>query len=337
MEISKISIQKINLLILATIILGVAALCWINYSDIDLELQRRLFDFETKAWLVDRNEPIAKFIFYKFPKICLGIFIVATLVATVLGFRKGAKTHEILDANASRMTSVEDEDFDANAPRMTSVVGENFDAIASRMTSVEDEDFDANASRMTSVVGENFDAIASRMTDKKANSPHTRHPCAQREDLMSLIQKLKKYRHNILLTLLGLSLIPLIAGNIKKFTNIYCPSQLEIYNGNYPYVKILESYPADFVQTKKGKCFPAGHAITGFSLLILFFSLHKKSHKIFGLILGTLLGWILGTYQMFKGAHFFGDTLIAMFVCFLLAALITRVYEGLLAKNITKK
>jgi membrane-associated PAP2 superfamily phosphatase len=134
-------------------------------------------------------------------------------------------------------------------------------------------------------------------------------------------------RHHFLLTLLGYILIPLIAGNIKKFTNIYCPYQLEIYDGNYPYVKILEKYPADFVQLRRGKCFPAGHAITGFSLFILFFSLKKKSHKIFAGLTALTLGWILGFYQITKGAHFLSDTVITMLVCFLLAAIIDGIYK----------
>lgn len=133
-------------------------------------------------------------------------------------------------------------------------------------------------------------------------------------------------RHKFLLIFLGMIFIPLIAGNIKKFTNIYCPSQLEIYGGNYPYVKILDSYDADFHQAKKGKCFPAGHAITGFALMILFFALEKKRNRILSLIFANLIGWITGIYQMLKGAHFLGDTLIAMLLCFLLAAIITKIY-----------
>jgi hypothetical protein len=143
-----------------------------------------------------------------------------------------------------------------------------------------------------------------------------------------------KNRHRFFLIFLGLCLIPLIAGNIKKFTNVYCPNQLEYYGGGKPYVKIFDHYPSGFYQEKKGKCFPAGHAVTGFSLLILFFALAKKTHRIYGLCAGLALGFIMGIYQMAKGVHFFGDTLISMLVCFLLAALIARIYEcKFLVKN----
>jgi len=141
-----------------------------------------------------------------------------------------------------------------------------------------------------------------------------------------------KERRKFMLILLGLIIIPAIAGNIKKFTNIYCPKQLEIYNGTNPYVKILHSYPQDFVQAKTGKCFPAGHCVAGFSFFILFFALEKKRNRILGLIGAFLSGWILGFYQMIKGAHFLGDTVVAMLLCFLLAAIISRIYYSRLQK-----
>ncbi len=125
----------------------------------------------------------------------------------------------------------------------------------------------------------------------------------------------------------GLLLISLISGNIKKFTNIYCPNQLEIYNGSYPYVKILHQYPENFIQEKSGKCFPAGHCITGFAFFILFFVLDKKRNRIFGLVGALSAGWILGLYQMLKGAHFFSDTFVSMLICFLLANLIGLFYQ----------
>lgn len=202
-----------------------------NYTNIDIIIQNHFFNFETKKWLIDRNEPIKKFIFYNFPKILFGLLILVILIFAVLGFRKKSPF------------------FFTN-------------------------------------------------------------------------------RHKFLLIFLGLSLIPLIAGNVKKFTNIYCPSELAIYDGNYPYVKVLEHYDENFQQIKKGKCFPAGHAVTGFALLILFFAFEKKNHKILALFLAIISGWILGLYQMMKGAHFFSDTLTAMLLCFLLAALIYRTWRN---------
>jgi len=222
-------IRQIDFLIIVSFVLMALALCAIQYSDFDIKIQNHFFDSLNKTWLVDRNEPIKKFIFYKFPKILFGFVVTFCLVAAVLGFKK-----------------------------KSAFLFEN--------------------------------------------------------------------RHKFLLIFLGLALIPLIAGNVKKFTNVYCPTQLEIYGGQFPYVKIFDKYPSGFKQIKRAQCFPAGHSVTGFAFFILFFALEKKSHRLFGLALALALGWIMALYQMFKGVHFFGDSLVSMLLCFLLAAVIGRIY-----------
>lgn len=220
MESSKISLKKIDAIILLNLLLIVLALVAINYSEMDLLLQKWLFDFEKKSWLIDKDEPNGKFIFYQLPKILFGALLAFCLAAI----------------------------------------------------------------------------------------------------------KIAKNKNRVLLVFLGLALIPLIAGNLKKYTNIYCPNNLEIYDGDKPYIKIFEPYPVNFVQTKKAQCFPAGHAVTGFALLILFFALPTKRQRILAFFGASSLGWILGFYQMAKGAHFFGDTLVAYLICFFFAGLITRIF-----------
>ncbi len=222
--------KKIDILIIADLVLICLSLWFLQTTNIDLEIQKYFFNFENKNWLIDRSEPIKKFVFYIFPKIVFGLIVTGFLLAAIIGFK-----------NKSR-------------------------------------------------------------------------------------EKFYKNRHRFLLIFLGLALIPLVGGNIKKFTNIYCPNQLEIYDGNRPYVKIFSNYPKNFIQEKNGQCFPAGHCVTGFALMILFFALSKKSQRILGLTSGIILGWITGLYQMAKGAHFFGDTLVSMLVCFLIAALLARIY-----------
>ena len=152
-----------------------------------------------------------------------------------------------------------------------------------------------------------------------------------------------KNRHKFMLIFLGLALIPLIVGNIKKFTNIYCPNQLALYSGEYPHFRIFEEKTADFKQLQcqksphgeilhgecdKGQCFPAGHPVTAFALVILFFALKSTFWRYFWLVSSISLGWVLGAYQMLKGAHFFSHVLVSMILCFLVAAIIEMLYNG---------
>lgn len=130
-------------------------------------------------------------------------------------------------------------------------------------------------------------------------------------------------RYSIIYIFTSLILVLLIAGNIKKFTNIKCPNQLNIYNGNYEYIKFFEKRLDD---GKKGKCFPAGHAVTGYSLFVLFFVFANKTKRLIIFYLTFIAGSILGTYQMLKGAHFLSHTIISAIVCFLIAALIAKLF-----------
>jgi len=223
--------NKIDLLIIVAASLLIMALAVFNYSNFDVQIQNYLFDFQSKSWFFDSSEPVKKFIFYIFPKILLGVAIVAIAICAALGFQNKS-------------------------------------------------------------------------------------------------QFLFENRHKFLLIFLGFTLIPATVGNIKKFTNVYCPTQLEIYGGHYPHIKIFEKYPAEFHQEKKAQCFPAGHPVTGFALFILFFAFKKKSYKILGLFSAFVLGWVLGFYQMAKGAHFFGHNFVSMLACFLMAALIARAYKA---------
>lgn len=99
---------------------------------------------------------------------------------------------------------------------------------------------------------------------------------------------LKKLRYGCILFLLAMAFIPLVIAGAKKATNVYCPYQVTLYDGENPYVKVLSRYPPDYDFTvhKRGHCFPAGHASGGFALMILFFCFKKKKYKIAGLCLG---------------------------------------------------
>lgn len=226
----KIFQNKIDLIIILNAVFLILILWLANATNIDITVENNFFDFDKKLWLIDRDEPIKKFIFYNFPKYIFGAAIFLSIIFAVLGFKK--KTQFFFNN-----------------------------------------------------------------------------------------------RHKFLLAFLGLTLIPLIAGNIKKFTNIYCPSQLEIYDGDHAYVKIFQPNKVLENNVKKGKCFPAGHAVTGFAWIILFFVFEKKSRKYLSLAGSMALGWVLGFYQMMKGAHFVSDTFCAMLICFILAAVITRIYK----------
>lgn len=120
---------------------------------------------------------------------------------------------------------------------------------------------------------------------------------------------------------------------LKQLTNMYCPDALSQFGGYKKYVKLFENYTPSLFE-KRGKCFPAGHASAGFSFICLSLILVKKSHKLIAFLTFFILGWIMGSYQVMKGAHYLSDTIITMLIS-LLSALIC--YKLILLNTESKK
>ena len=58
------TIKNINFQIIVTFIILIFVIALFQFSEVDILVQSHFFNFETKKWLVDENEPIMKFFFY---------------------------------------------------------------------------------------------------------------------------------------------------------------------------------------------------------------------------------------------------------------------------------
>lgn len=111
-----------------------------------------------------------------------------------------------------------------------------------------------------------------------------------------------------------MALIPLMTVGLKFLTRIDCPYHLKSYGGEMPTCHVFRSC-SQLWSERIGSCFPAGHASGGFAL-ISFRMLRRK--KLLITLLGLSIGFIMSTYQMIRGAHFFGHTLTTMMLSFLI-------------------
>jgi len=120
------------------------------------------------------------------------------------------------------------------------------------------------------------------------------------------------YRQRLLMVALSLILVPTIVAGSKNITNVHCPWATDRYGGDQPYVKVLEHYPPGDYPRRVGKCFPAGHPTGGFALMSLFFVFSTAKSQRRALALGLTTGWIMGGFQMLKGAHFLSHVIFSM-------------------------
>lgn len=123
----------------------------------------------------------------------------------------------------------------------------------------------------------------------------------------------------------SLALIPALAGLGKATTNVHCPSEIRRYGGDVPYVKTFSPYPEDECPGRRGRCFPAGHASGGFALLSLAGLARSRGGRRIGILVGLAAGWIMGGYQMVKGAHYLSHTWITMVGAWIVFLLLRRV------------
>ncbi len=130
-------------------------------------------------------------------------------------------------------------------------------------------------------------------------------------------ERLAWRRVDIWIVLACLATGPLLIGTGKATTNIFCPYQLERYDGSFPYRRLLEPWPEGKKPAQCGRCFPAGHASGGFALLSLAGLAATRRGRRIGLAMGLLAGCAMGGYQMLRGAHFLSHTVVTALVCWL--------------------
>jgi membrane-associated PAP2 superfamily phosphatase len=122
--------------------------------------------------------------------------------------------------------------------------------------------------------------------------------------LLSLLPtRLRQYRRSLGYLVLAMALCTSLVTPLKALTNVQCPWSLQQYGGDQVHTPLLgERPPTD----KAGRCWPGGHASSGFSLLALFFMLRDRRPRAAraALIVALTLGAVFSIGRTMQGAHF---------------------------------
>ena len=115
--------------------------------------------------------------------------------------------------------------------------------------------------------------------------------------------KLREWRRPLGYVVLAMGLATAIITPLKALTGVQCPWSLTEFGGSETHTPLL-SARADTL--KPGRCWPGGHASTGFSLLALFFALRDRHPRGARIALGVALalGVVFSLGRMAQGAHF---------------------------------
>jgi len=140
--------------------------------------------------------------------------------------------------------------------------------------------------------------------------------------LLSLLPaRLRRWRPELGYLVLSLALATSLVTPLKQLTNVPCPWSLVQYGGTEIHTPLLSARPDS---NKAGRCWPGGHASSGFSLLALFFALRDRFPRAArGALIGALaLGSVLSLGRTMQGAHFLSHNVWTLLFDWCIAALL---------------
>ncbi|MFJ4142220.1 phosphatase PAP2 family protein [Pseudomonas sp. NPDC089734] len=131
------------------------------------------------------------------------------------------------------------------------------------------------------------------------------------------VTRLMPWRRELGCLVLSMALSTGFVTPVKVVTSVQCPWSLNEFGGQETYSELLAARPAT---DKPGRCWPGGHAATGFTLFALFFMFRDRKPRLAkaGLVLAFSLGTIFSIGRMLQGAHFFSHNVWTAVFCWLI-------------------
>jgi membrane-associated PAP2 superfamily phosphatase len=131
------------------------------------------------------------------------------------------------------------------------------------------------------------------------------------------VSLLKPWKRELGCMVLSMALSTSFVTPVKVGTSVQCPWSLKEFGGQETYSELLSPRPPT---DKPGRCWPGGHAATGFTLFALFFVFRDRKPRLAkaGLIFAASLGTVFSIGRMLQGAHFFSHNIWTAVFCWLL-------------------
>jgi membrane-associated PAP2 superfamily phosphatase len=131
------------------------------------------------------------------------------------------------------------------------------------------------------------------------------------------IDRLKPIKRELGCLVLSLALATSFVTPVKALTAVQCPWSLEQFGGHETYSELLSPRPPT---DKPGRCWPGGHAATGFTLFALFFALRDRRPRLArtAFVFAFALGSVFSIGRMMQGAHFFSHNVWTAIFCWLI-------------------
>lgn len=147
-----------------------------------------------------------------------------------------------------------------------------------------------------------------------------------------LLRGAARHRRDLLFVVAAFALSTTLIHYLKSHTGVYCPVETTRYGGSQPPLEWFEHFVL-LDKAGPGRCWPGGHASSGFTLLALYFVAlrHRWRHARKLLVAILLLGTLYGTARVLQGWHYMSHTVWAGIVVWLACWLTALLFYGRLA------
>jgi membrane-associated PAP2 superfamily phosphatase len=137
-------------------------------------------------------------------------------------------------------------------------------------------------------------------------------------------ERLAEYRRGLVYLVVAIAGSTLLVALLKDVTHVNCPWSVDRYGGDVAYLPTLREILA---RGPKGRCFPSGHASSGFALFAFYFfcRIHAPALRWYAFGLAMAVGLTFGIAQQLRGAHYVSHDIWAMAICWFVAVAATPI------------
>ena len=124
-----------------------------------------------------------------------------------------------------------------------------------------------------------------------------------------LLRFTANHRRDFLYVVVAFALCTGVIHYLKSHTGVYCPVETTLYGGSEAHLEWYQQFTW-LDKAGPGRCWPGGHASSGFTLLALYFVAlrHRWPHARKLLLAILMVGFIYGTTRVLQGWHYMSHT-----------------------------
>ncbi len=151
----------------------------------------------------------------------------------------------------------------------------------------------------------------------------------ERANVAPLLRFTTDHRRDLFFVVVAFALTTGVIHYLKAHTSVYCPVETTLYGGKELRVEWFEHFTW-LHKAGDGRCWPGGHASSGFTMLALYFVARRYRWQHAKALLGAivLLGMVFGTTRVLQGWHYMSHTFWAGIFVWLSTFLVALVFYG---------